>query len=346
MLILFGYSATGADNVKALTIDVRRSDKLRLSQISSEVIKIPLKIGSDIREHEICDVVLLKNYLYVLEGGEKERNLLPRMLQFDLSGNFIRQIGAVDPKTHAPLVITKIFCDSENEILLLMCLDGLRAFDPDGSFKYYKKEIPSISYLFNNRFFIQSLYLEDKQLKYSFFSMDPDGKGINKFAVPAKHPALQKNTSSSKFVDFSVKNHQLFVSFGYDLKIYQVNGSSLKPVYSFTFENCDLSSLNIPPAPPQIVFGVYVQYGYWISNSSYGRNLFMYNTRTNQSYNIRLRSENGILTSGIEDDINHTGFFELKLTNMEDYVFFAKRENEAKRTDGSSNPVIFLVKLK
>ena len=346
LLVLIFYSCmANAQIPKTITIDVKRNDKLKLSQISSEVIKIPLKAAMDLQGHEIWKIILLRNYIYILEGSEETKGWPERALQFDISGNFIRQIGSIDPRTKTYLKVKNISCDEEKGILILDQADGFSVFDPEGNFKYRLKNVPAGSVYFNGCFYTQDIKAKNERLESRLFYMNINNQERKEIPVPRSIPDLKDEYEGRGF-DYSKKDGQLYISFGYDLKIYRLNKTELVPVYKFNFENCILSSLNIPPAPKQFVFGNYIQYGYWLKNSPYGQNIFIYDTRTSKSYNVQLRFGNGMMVSGIEDDINHTGFFQLGLTNREGYVYFVKKANEAKRADGSSNPVIFLAKLK
>src|SRR5690606_30832087 len=113
---------------------------------------------------------------------------------------------------------------------------------------------------------------------------------------------------------FSTQKDKLFVSFGTDHTIYEVNKEKLTPVCSDEFTNLPKSDINLELT--QSIIGKYIQNSYWLNWISYDH---LINSETGKSFNIKYQYEKYKFVCGVRDDLNNTGFFKINQTNIDDY---------------------------
>lgn len=333
-----------------IIIDVTRSDKLSLSEITEKVTPIPLK-GHSITPKGIQKVFIIEGNIYVLQRYKELEISYSHLFKYNISGNYKGEIEVKDPASKEKIEILDMQYDDMNKRIFLLGLDGYGIFDNAGNFlSYSKRARTEFEFLFKKHFWSVAYSHKNGIGDYSLVHTDLDGQNKDTIkSIKYKFPAFLVNNKVFLFAapHFSVLKNELYVSFGIDNTIYKVDQQSLTPVHRLEFKNRPPSDTDILLTPGQLIFSRYVKCGYFMKGSSY---YLLYDKKNGKSYNIKYAQENNKQPAGIEDDIFHTGYLNIVPTNVEDYVFFFRKREDLKGNKmfdpKNIDPTIFLVKLK
>lgn len=327
-----------------IVIDANRLDQLNISEIAQKVIAIPVKI-SNFKSIGIEKIFLVDENLFILQRylDQGTRIIISHVYRFDISGNYGGELVAIDPVSKNPIEIIDIQYDDTNKCIIISYSDGYRVFDHNGKLLTYCNGIQSqYKFLFKGHFWSVDHSFANGYADYSLVYSDLNGQ--NKDTI---RRLKIKSIGFNTFPDFSIHNNELYFSFGVDNSIYKVNKLLLLPAYNFVFKNRPFQSTDVFGAPHQLVFSHFIKFGYRIGFVPYD---FLFDTNSRKSYNIRYQIDHNEIISGIKDDIYFTGYFDIKPTNIEDYIYFFKKSENLIGSKISETekkyPTIFLVKLK
>jgi hypothetical protein len=348
VLNIIVYLLTGIP--EKIVIDINKSDNLDVSKIAEKIIVVPLK-KDGIIPIGIVSINLIGNNLYVFQRyKEKESTTIQTNVNiFDLSGNYKGELIVKDPLSEKPLEIINMQCDEYNNRLFLSYRDGYRVFDSDGNFLYFKEKV-LLKFFYKGLFWSVENSHKGEIADYSLVTTDLDG--FKKDTVKSIKTKLPSNLVEAGVIpytlpSFSIHSGELYISFGIDNTIYHVNQKTLIPVYRFEFKNRPRSEYDIFGAPSQLIFGRYIKYGIRINGKQGDA---FYDIKDKKSLYIKYLGNPNDLDSGINDDINNTGYFQINLTNNENYIYFVKGKHAFKGGEinekNKLNVVVFLVKLK
>jgi hypothetical protein len=147
-------------------------------------------------------------------------------------------------------------------------------------------------------------------------------------------------------VKYSTFQNSLYISFGIDNLIHQLQGNRLVSAYR----------INITPNTTNVDdryfsgFRGFVGHYLFVNYRINGKNgLYIYNTRTRQGHNIA--NDNSLTNQGIRDNIYATGFItDIKRLNRDGYFYYIKNAGEMREmprtASGASHPVVFIAKIK
>jgi hypothetical protein len=346
--LIFCFSMGFPDKI---VVDVKRTDQLNVSEIAEKVFPIPLRI-KDFKSSGIQKVYLIDENIFILQLYTESQIRYSHVYIFDILGNYKGEIVVKDPDSKEPLHIFDMLYDDANKHILLSYSDGYRIFDNNGNLLSHSKreKFTKCEFLFKG--FLWSVDNSQRHGIADYSLVNTNLNGQNKDTINSlktEFPSLMAEKDVGVYASpcFSVHNNELFVSFGIENAIYKVNQHSLTQVYSFEFKNRTASSWDIFGATAQVIINRFVKYGYRMKGKSYD---FLYDTKTKISYNFRYHWNNDGVTPGIKDDICNTGFFNINITNNEDYIFFFKPPEDLKGSNFNDpqkiSPIVFLVKLK
>lgn len=337
---------------KSINIDTSKTVQLKVSDIAESVKAIPLgNTGFELKS--IAKVFFIYETIYLLEVDPDEGPHGQRVLKFDLSGNYLGQIGAKDPLSNKFLRTFMMFYDETSERIYINSPGGYSIHDRHGNLIDFRDNVRA-SIIFNNRFWANTEHSYNfKDSKVNLESTDLDGTNVEIIeGVKVEIPEEMKQSDIMMFPgrNISIRSGQLYISFKINNTIYRLHNNKLYPEYIFNLINGTPTYIDFLLAPSQEVIGDYIKFGYRLDGESYD---FLYNKRLHEGYNIRHIQSNpnpkGSLNAGVRDDIYNTGYFDIKTTNIENHIYFIKRPTDIKESSMFNpeqlNPVIFLVKL-
>ena len=140
-------------------------------------------------------------------------------------------------------------------------------------------------------------------------------------------------------------NDKLFVSMAIEDVILEVDKyDRVNIVYKFIHKNISEESINRITYPDRFILERFIFYGYNIKSIRY---YYVYDKHKKEGFNVILRRNSSRkLISGIQDDINNTGFIHLE-KGFNSELFFTKNTEELKEQNIisplNSNISLFLV---
>ncbi len=333
---------------KTIIIDVAKTDEVNISEIAEIFLTIPLDTGDEILD--IYKVFLIDDLIYVLEGDSRKGSWAQQVLKFDVKGRFLGLFGIKDPASGEYITTYDMFFERNSGSIYLNNSDGYRIYEKDGDLQDFVSNTRA-RFIFNNYFwFFSNSYNEGigniNLMKMDLKSQKSDTIGNLKFEMPEIFKSMGVGVFPPQ--GLSIRNDELFVSFGIDNIIYKVVNNKFVPAYTFEFINGCPTYLDMVRAPLSLLMGHFIRFGYGIKGLSYE---LLYDTRSDVSYNVRYARDNSNrLVSGIKDDIYLTGYFQMNPTNLDNHLFFVKRPEDLKGSKlydpNQKNPLLFLVKLK
>lgn len=352
--LIFFIEALILESPKNIVIDVTKVDRLKLSEIAEYNKVIPLSSGN-IKLNSISKILLVEDKIFLKDNFQIDGMPNSRVLQFDLEGNYLNQIGIKEPGENAFMKISAMEYNETNNTIFLYYLDGYGEFDINGKLlTFYKKNtlieksFPTDKYIFQGKFWSTEYSYNNGIKDYSLVQMDFGGQ--KKDTVKSLKYKLLKGESERSFslLGFSIHCNELYVSTKNDNTIYKVKNNTLHPTYKFEFKNYNPSFSEKGLSFSPLIIDHYLYYSYFIKAGRYD---FIYDLERDVSYNIKILSnQHGLQVSGIEDDLLGSGFFSIKRTNKEEFIYFIKNQKEVPKNNfkylKKADKIVFLVKLK
>ena len=343
LLFLSCISAYG-QNAQTLRIQVNKNKTFNLSEITEQVLPVGLEMNQAQPFDQISDVLWTDKFLFVSVNSIDlvlNRGLPTRVLQYDHSGKFIREIGEQDKN------IRKLMCDTLKNLLFIPKGKTVYCYDFDGILKdtYPLKATPS--FYCNGYFWIHYMASQQNELQDSLVRYDLQTRKEDILIEYVGHLVKLENASAGRPANFSFYGRAPVVSFGFDNMLHQIDGNKLNPIVKFTIEP-ELSTLEMLFSQFQGFIGDYLCIHYWNTKEN---NLYIKNMSTGQVFQTKYSySREGILTGGIKDDMFATGFCNITPLNRSGYFYFIKKKEELSGnpniTNKSATFTIFLVHLK
>ena len=338
-------------SVEIISVNPGQSDSVSLSKIASGVEKILLETKEASFITRIQEIERTKQFIFVNDAGR-------RILQFDSSGKFLRQIGSAGRGPGEYMGINNIALDSVNSILYISAFKQILAFDFSGRLINEIKQGAVSEFMtvsgdkiltVSTSFGIKSnenKYLNiTKLIRYTLQGIPLDTIIIKKIELPgifgttfpqAYYLSDLGNTLYLYYPVLIPEPSQILRDTLYELKEHKMI-SSVK---------LDFGKASVPKnGKKQIqILNIYRTVNYLISEYSFeGDKLFFYHDYIrNVGYNIR---------GGLIDDFFNTGVVQLRPLDLRsELMYFVKDAFEVtgkiEEVSENSNPVIFFVKLK
>lgn len=309
------------------TINIEKNDSLSLSNITEDVNCFTFIPHQDYSIYGIHKVVVTDSFIFVLTSKSVTDRNPYYVLQFNKSGSFIKKLNNFDSKRNDFERIRDIQHLYLTNNFLLILENGYKIINSRNEIIIRNDfEFQSIPTYFKNELFFY---------KYSFLKNKPRldilKKGINCYNVDTIFSVysddIEKNSPYFfRNIDFSNSNENLYVSVGYDNAINRISNNKSIRLIKFEFENCKPNHLKIHLAPKQVIIGDYCQFGYCIQGNPNRQFIYIYDFKTDKSYNLQLKGTFNKLESGIKDDVFHSGYLQLNPLNKDGYIYFIKED--------------------
>ena len=104
--VFLGHSQ---EKSKIVRVDVKQSASLNLSKIAEDVTMITLSSPENLSLYRISKIILIDDFLYVLTGSEENKGFPEYVLQYNLKGDFIKELNRKNKETGELMEITGLF---------------------------------------------------------------------------------------------------------------------------------------------------------------------------------------------------------------------------------------------
>ena len=349
LLSLFSLSVFG-QSPQTIQIQTNQSKTFNLSEIAEQIQSVNLEMNQSNQFDRISDVLWTDRYLFISVYSIGINQRLPtRVLQYDHSGKFIREIG------DQSIDIRELLCDTVKKLLFVPKGQELLCYDFEGKLKdrYLLKAAPGL--YDNGCFWIDYSVPQQNGMHYYL---------INHELLTAKEDILFDYVDLSAKIQnadlgfnatigrgkahFSFRGRTPVVSFRTDDMLHQIEGNMITPIVKFNIEPASTSEFEKYIYPFQGFIGNYLCIHYSRSFQTY---LYLKNMSTGKIFQTKyVRSGERTLTDGIKDDMSATGFCDITPLNRPGFFYFIKRREELKDnpnfSDEKAGYTVFFVKLK
>ena len=339
--LLLSVQLLHGQQVKRVNLDAKNAQQsLKLSEIAEFVKPIALETKNEI----IADVLLTSEYIFVIS--------FKTISQYDLSGKFIREIDCGN------FITLNLAADTIKKELYVPMGKTLRCYDFSGKLKKtYNLENETISCYYHKG----NLWIQSTSVSADYKLADYKISHLN--LLTGKETFIPSEIQEKSYFEnggipfgkgnFSTYNNTLVTSFfNEDNTIYQIREQKVSPIIKGVITPPDKTpSTEIYPGSKGIV-GKYLFFNYRFRETIGINYFYLEDMKSGKTYNLEVNSNSGFLTSGIIDDIFHTGYFTIEdKLNKEGYFYFRKFRNEFKDQSIGNIPlqegdVLFIVKTK
>lgn len=311
-------------NPEIVKVNARRLDKLNLSQIAEEVIKISFELPPK-GGYTFGKTIFNEKYVFMTVRYNGSSGLANQILQYDKTGKFIREIGK---KSDWPIGISY---NPDTQGFIRYNGKQLYFYDKNGDLT--DSITSQLKYLTYHKKYLWAVKIEriEEQWHYQLVKSDLSGRNITSLYT-TKDP---HNRIVGLHITPLTSGDKLYLSLGMKHGIEAIKDDMLQPAFDFKITPSYEKAFDMI-FPSSFFVGNWVHFGY---NHLRGSHIFLYNTKSKEQYNLNLKvSGNGRLISGISDDIHNTGLFRMRSTNLNDQFYFTRREGE--------QLIIYLAKIK
>lgn len=343
LVLLCCSSLLNAQEVRDIHIK-ERINSTKLSQIADEVIPIILnrRVGG------IQFIYLTDRYIFICGTSSV-------ISQFDISGNFIRNIDCGD------YIVGMTGDTLKKEIYVAKSGKEIKCYDYSLHEKRtYKLENEPISvFCYKNNIWVQSYKVENEKIDYKMSKVNlfTCKETLNSFDFSGHIIQNSKNGAVS-LSTFSVYNNLLVFALSMDSVVYKVENERILPFIRWKIKSKEQSCyVKQFVLSTKGIVGNYFYINYVMRNPSdvYSKNehyFYLENLKTGSKYNINMRvNKEDASIGGIYDDFYQTGYINLiQSCNQAGSFYFVKGEDVVRKrtskikTKGGS--VIFVVKNK
>jgi hypothetical protein len=349
LTIAFSCKQNAKQTIKIIKVDPEKSDSVMLSKIASNVDKIILETNEFSLITRIQEIEKTDQYLFINDAGN-------RVLQFDSSGKFIKQIGRQGRGPGEYISIISIAIDSQNKIVYVASYKQILCFDFSWKLVNVIKQgaMPEFISVVGENLWVVSTSLANKLedntylnitklIRYTLHGNSVDSMIIKKVFLTG--PAGTINPQSYFISDLGSKQYIYYpVLLPEPIlrdTIYEIKGNKLIP--SIKLDLGDAAKLK--NGKKQVYFGnIFQTKNYLFAEYSYHKNriLFCFDYSGNVSYSV---------CQGFTDDFFRTGIIQLKPLNLETGTMYFTKDafdlvGNVEGVSENSNPVIFIVNLK
>jgi len=340
-----------------IMIDVSKKDQIKLSQIADTAIIVHFDTSYNYTIDNLSGLSFTKKYVFIPKRKEDDKHYIESLLQFDLKGNLITQIGLKSKITKRYLRINKRQCLQNKNQIIIDYDNGCAIFDLSSNLNQFIEGLDLGEYqtIYNNKKWEveTSLNFEIGSIQYNLVSTDiVSGKKDTAFTFLRFMDTESKKNKSGLihgFPRYSISNNMLMVAI-HDLLLKVDMSNNVTPLFQFDYKNDDFFVYRDIFYSFRFVSKNWIFHGY--CNKSFStRFIYLLNYKSKISYNIPVsETYDEEPHSWIIDDIFNTGNVFLRNTNMEGYCYFIKNKNDfLNLTSNSKNwadKVLILVKLK
>ena len=346
-VILVPYSY---GQVKSIDIDSRINDKLLLTDIVEHVTPIVFEMHPDYTYGSIDEVEWADPYFFLkVSTWQGPKRISDYILQYTISGKFVREIGMKEGFTS----LRGIRCDSLNKLLYFTSDKGdhpLIVYNFDGIFI---KKVDSFAgwlsfIIYKNYVWAQynTIPNDKKYVEYIFSKFNPQNMTEQKVHQFNDKEGIVGGRGRGGIATFSTFKDDLYVSFGVDYLIHQMQNNKLIPTFKITIMPNILNSNDRYKAGFRGFVGSYIFVNYDINEKS---NFFIYNTNSEKGYNFSI--DDKLNNQGIRDNVNGTGYItKLSKLNRPQYFYYLKSAGDLKEmpknASSPNHPVVFIAKIK
>jgi hypothetical protein len=336
------------EQIHKIMVNPLAVDSTCLSEISSSIDMVILETNESCLITGIQEMEKSSQYIFINDAGK-------RILQFDISGRFIRQIGALGRGPGEYPGIISIALDTLNSTIYVSAFSKILCYDFSGNFLHeIKAHYSEFILVVKDKLWTISTGIRTKSennlcitnlIRYTLEGYTFDTIAIKKVVLPSFSGAIFpqayyiSDLEKAQYLYFPVLVPEPEPVLRDTL--YEVKGNTMIPSVKLDFGK----SGEIQHGKKQIfVKNIYRTNNYLFAEYTFKRkDIFFCNyNREGTSYNVN---------EGFTDDYFGTGIVILKPLNLRDEtMYFVKESNnldgKIEGVSENSNPVIFIVKLK
>ncbi len=335
-------SLLNAQEVKEISINIKDTTSLKLSQIAESVTSVSLNknIG------RITFLHLTNQYIFVCGMSE--------IYQFTTSGDFVKEVDCEN-------YIYSITGDDDTKEIYV-ATNGKKIICYDYSLnkkEEYKTKYTSNSIFYHNKYIYLHSFMELKVGIVFGISKINTSTGKETF-YDLKEYNLNSNSKTThgaiSNADFFIYNNELLLAPSMDSVIYKIGDNKVFASFSWEVKPKEDYYYHKPfPLSNKGIIGNYIYINYIIRSLSdkYPNNrrcLYLKNLKSGKIYNINSKKDKNSHGT-IYDDFYHTGYFDLmRQSNKPGYFYFIRQNNVVRNQIDNLNAnkgvVFFIVKTK
>ena len=342
LLSSFSLSVFG-QSPQTIQIQTSQSKTFNLSEIAEQIQQVGLEMNQANHFDRISDVLWTNKYLFISAYSLDLSQRLPtRVLQYDHSGKFIREIGEQSAD------IRKLLCDTVKNLLFVPKRNEVFCYDFEGELKdrYLLKAAPGL--YDNGYFWIDYFVPQQNEMHYYLINHELLTAKEDTIFDYVDHSSKVESANFGRYAGFSFRGRMPIVSFGLDNMLHQIEGNKITPIVKFNIEPAPTNAIDKYSYQFQGFIGNYLCIHYSRSLQTY---LYLQNMSTGKIFQTKYsRSEKRMLTDGIKDDMLATGFCDITPLNRPGFFYFIKEREELKSNPNFSNEkteyTVFFVKFK
>jgi hypothetical protein len=337
--------------LNSVMVNPLNADSTYLSEITSKIDMIILETNDSCLITGITEIEKSSEYLFINDAGK-------RILQFDPTGKFIKQVGSNGRGPGEYIGIISIAIDNIRSTIYASAFNKILCYDFSGNFKYEIKAGYSEFIIFikdklwtiYTKIGTRNIHNSDYINTTSLIRFDPDGK---------KHDTVLINKVFLSSFSGTINPQAFYIS---DLDsvqyiycpvlvpepepvmrdtLYELKENKLTPSLKLNFGKAG----EVINGKKQVfIKNIFRSCNYIFAEYSFGRKelFYCFNISKKKAYNVQ---------EGFIDDYFGTGIVHLKPLNLnEELLYFIKEPLEIKQDikgiSEDSNPIIFIVKLK
>ncbi len=358
LILIFASCKQKNDSLPFIDIDIKKTGEFALSEIADSVKLIPLETREECLISTIRKVKFSSEYVYVSESQ--------RLLQFNLSGKFIRQISKTGRGPGEFRAISDFCIDPNNENLYIISFNKILRFNAKGQLlqEFSIQGFPEQIIKLDSSIWINIAEFAVKQtdgkshnisklIKLDSTLNPIDSTIVNDVGLIQGFSFI--NPSASYFSSAGDRNYFYYPSVLIEPVVrdtlFHIENDKLIPAIKFNFGE-EITKLtqnqkqvkDVPPYKKFRIMGICATMQY----------LFVNYSLEDKDYFASYNSDNEIIfnmENGFNDDFYQTGKVILKPLNYAtNYMYFIKEGFEIADkidiVDENDNPVLMLVKLK
>jgi len=341
-LLFFPFSAFG-QSIPTIHIQADKNKTFNLSEIAAQIQPVSLEMNQANHFDCISDVLWTNKYLFIsVYSLELNERLPTRVLQYEPSGKYIREIG------EQGINIWELMCDTIKNLLFIPKGKEVRSYDFEGKLKdtYLLKDHPGL--YDKGYFWIHHAVPQQNEMHYSLVGYDVQTKKEEVFFEYVDSSLKYENVLVGRPACFTFRGQTPVVSFGLDNKLYQIMEKKLTPIVEFIIDPAPSVLEKIVPVGVQGFIGNFLCIHYFKNRQ---KHLYMKNMVSGKIFQTKFSSsQENTLTDGIKDDMLSTGFCDITPLNRPGYFYFIKKREELNNnpniSDKKADFTLFFVKLK
>ena len=327
-LLVLNTLFASAQNIRTISIDAGNASLLNLSEIAEKVT--PIVLGE--LSGGIQNVLMTSEYLFMAS--------LSSIVQYNLSGKFIRKINCGGPVTD------NLTSDTIKKELYVPVRDKIKCYDYSGNFKkeYSLKTTSTYCLYHKGVLWVQSYYFQpDTGNVYIINKINLSTGEITTLPFEKKDEEPFKTSDGSILYvsskcSLNLYNDEVIASFAFDNSIYKIQHDKVIPLIKWNITP-HANRTDLKPMGANCFIGEYLFINYRRDDRFY---FYLENMKTGKKFNA----------TRVIDDIFHTdGDCRIRALNKTGYFYFIKENYEIKGGNMGNipiknSPVVFIVKTK